>query len=249
MLVSGCPRFDEGLKNEYFVKDARPRTAISSWWQGHDTGSIDVTNPAAVEWFSNRLRKIQEETGMDSFKFDAGDINNVPTQMRLNPDTDSSLWPNLYSTKWTEVCAAFGGLIELRVAHLNQVWCNRTQLPTLKEYKKAFSFATLIIFVFLQNLPIFLRMQDKDSRWGYDNGLKTMIPTLLLMSIQGYPFVLPDMIGGNAYGETASKELYIRWMQSNIFMPSVQFSLVPWKYDQEVNQPALNFCRNKASIY
>ena len=35
------------------------------------------------------------------------------------------------------------------------------------------------------------------STWGYGNGLKTMVTTLLQMSFAGYPFVLPDMIGGN----------------------------------------------------
>jgi len=74
-------------------------------------------------------------------------------------------------------------------------------------------------------------MLDKDSRWGYDNGLQSLIPTLLHFSIVGYPFVLPDMIGGNAYGEMASPELYIRWMQANVFMPSVQFSILPWRYE------------------
>ena len=42
-------------------------------------------------------------------------------------------------------------------------------------------------------------MLDKHSTWGYDNGLKSMIPTALVMGIVGYPFVLPDMIGGNGY--------------------------------------------------
>ena len=76
-------------------------------------------------------------------------------------------------------------------------------------------------------------MLDKESRWGYDNGLQSLIPTLLHFGL-GYPFVLPDMIGGNAYGERPTKELYIRWMQANSFMPSVQFSIVPWDYDAEV---------------
>jgi len=47
-------------------------------------------------------------------------------------------------------------------------------------------------------------------------------------------FVLPDMIGGNAYVFKPSGELYIRWMQANAFMPSVQFSIVPWEYNAEV---------------
>ena len=36
-----------------------------------------------------------------------------------------------------------------------------------------------------QNLPIFVRMLDKDSNWGYENGLKTMVTTLLQMSFAG----------------------------------------------------------------
>jgi len=40
---------------------------------------------------------------------------------------------------------------------------------------------------------------DKDSHWRRDNGLLSLIPSVLLYGILGYPFVLPDMIGGNAY--------------------------------------------------
>ena len=42
------------------------------------------------------------------------------------------------------------------------------------------------------------------------------------------------MIGGNANEAVISKELFIRWMQANVFMPAMQFSFVPWKYDQQV---------------
>ena len=78
-------------------------------------------------------------------------------------------------------------------------------------------------------------MMDKDSYWGYDNGLQTVIPTALLFSTIGYPFILPDMIGGNVYydEELPSEELFIRWMQLNAFMPAMQFSISPWQYDDE----------------
>ena len=59
---------------------------------------------------------------------------------------------------------------------------------------------------------------DKDSSWGYDNGLRALIPNVLTYGVIGYPFVLPDMIGGNAYtgifiGFTTlpDRELYIRY--------------------------------------
>jgi hypothetical protein len=40
-----------------------------------------------------------------------------------------------------------------------------------------------------QKYPIFVRMADKESRWGYDNGLRTIIPTTLTFGILGYPFI------------------------------------------------------------
>ena len=78
---------------------------------------------------------------------------------------------------------------------------------------------------------MFVRMGDKESRWGYDNGLKTIIPTALTFGILGYPFILPDMIGGNAYtyeGDNIEltqtvlpdRELYIRWLQVTVIITS-----------------------------
>lgn len=102
------------------MKDAKPRTGIASWWQGHDAGAVDFTNPAAATWFTERLRKLQQETGIDAFKFDAGEVLFLPTQTRLHSDTDPSLWPNLYTTKYIETCASFGGIVEVRSGHFNQ---------------------------------------------------------------------------------------------------------------------------------
>ncbi|KAJ8714339.1 hypothetical protein PYW07_002564 [Mythimna separata] len=76
-------------------------------------------------------------------------------------------------------------------------------------------------------------MIDKDSFWTFENGLPTLITTLFQMNINGYPLVLPDMIGGNGYDGPPSAELFIRWLQANVFMPSLQFSYVPWDYDNE----------------
>lgn len=53
----------------------------------------------------------------------------------------------------------------------------------------------------------------------------------------GYPFVLPDMIGGNYYEANftgpKSKELFIRWLQASVFTPTLQFSYAPWDFDEE----------------
>ena len=86
-------------------------------------------------------------------------------------------------------------------------------------------------------------MMDKESLWGYDRAFKTLIPNALQFGIIGYPFLLPDMIGGNGYGlgvdvnvdgivfgKRPSKELFIRWLELNTFLPSTQYSYTPWEY-------------------
>lgn len=82
-----------------------------------------------------------------------------------------------------------------------------------------------------QQEPIFMRIIDKDSDWSWNNGLPTLVTSLLVLNMVGYPLVLPDMIGGNNYNnEPPNDELFIRWLQANVFMPSLQFSYVPWDY-------------------
>lgn len=45
-----------------------------------------------------------------------------------------------------------------------------------------------------QDLPIFLRFLDKDTEWGFNNGLATLVTTLLQLNMVGYGFILPDMV-------------------------------------------------------
>ena len=79
-------------------------------------------------------------------------------------------------------------------------------------------------------------MGDRFSEWGNDNGLASLIPTLLTSGVLGYPFCLPDMIGGNAYfGRSPSAELLVRWAQASALMPALQFSIAPWDLSAEAD--------------
>ncbi|KAL3994048.1 Glycosyl hydrolases 31 family protein [Acanthocheilonema viteae] len=90
------------------------------------------------------------------------------------------------------------------------------------------------VFRRTQSLPIFYRTMDRLSTWN-NIGLNTLIPIVLNFGLHGYYYNLPDMIGGNEYnGQKCSRELYIRWMQANEFLLSMQFSCPPWQYDDEM---------------
>lgn len=89
------------------------------------------------------------------------------------------------------------------------------------------------------------RQWDKWSTWGLDNGLYSVLTGIVSLGLSGYPFILPDMIGGNAYGEQPDAELMIRWTQLNTLLPTMQFSLAPWDYSAESNA----LCRRYAQLH
>ncbi|XP_074026042.1 myogenesis-regulating glycosidase isoform X2 [Leptinotarsa decemlineata] len=132
-------------------------------------------------------------------------------QPAVYKNVDEEFIPNIFTEMYVRTCARFGDLVEVRSA-----W--RTQ-----------------------DLPIFVRMLDKDTSWTMDNGLPTLITTLLQLNMNGYTMVLPDMIGGNGYsGQVPTAELIVRWTQANTFMPAMQFSYLPWDITStEFDAPAL----------
>ncbi|XP_057323248.1 myogenesis-regulating glycosidase [Microplitis mediator] len=203
------PAYSEALKNGYFVK-SKDGQVLMDWWQSTNNGAstIDFTNPKAVAWWVGRLKQIQK-LGIDSFKFDAGESSWLPQVANLTGPIQFQ--PGIFTKSYINALASnFDRVIEARVG-----WAT-------------------------QDLPIFIRMIDKDSRWTWKNGLPTLITTLVQMNMAGYGLVLPDMIGGNGYLNgmlngtvLPSKELFIRWLQCNVFMPSLQYSFVPWDFDQQ----------------
>ncbi|CAL1286044.1 unnamed protein product [Larinioides sclopetarius] len=202
-----CGCFNIGKENDLWVKDAKGEVLEVKWWNGDEAAVLDTTNKAAVEWYVERLKMLQSKYGITSFKFDAGEVLWMSENFVLH-DPEANQQPNLFSKSYAEIASIFGRRVEVRTGFGSQ------------------------------NLPIFVRMFDKFSRWDYENGLKTLIPNALQLSLMGYFFVLPDMIGGNNYGSLngtlPDRELYIRWIEATVFLPVIQFSIVPWDYDEEV---------------
>ncbi|MGQ0601544.1 MAG: glycoside hydrolase family 31 protein [Anaerolineales bacterium] len=180
--------FAECAANGFLVRDVSDAPYSVLWWQGRG-GLLDVSNPHALEWFFGRLRRLQAETGLDGFKFDAGEGIYFPTDAL----THAALERNDYAHRYVNAIAQHYALCEVRSGWFNQ------------------------------RAPIFFRQWDKTTSWSHANGLRSVIPGVL--SLTGYPFILPDMVGGNAYAETAEAELMIRWTQLNALLPAMQFSL------------------------
>ncbi|KAL4234575.1 hypothetical protein ACF0H5_006216 [Mactra antiquata] len=102
-------------------------------------------------------------------------------------------------------------------------------------------------------------LPSQASSWGMD-GLQGIIPSVLTLGMLGYPFVIPDTIGGpgsvvtvnSTYSEHVKpdRELYIRWLGLSAYMPCMMFSYPPWLYDVETVEISKQFAeqhKNKVS--
>lgn len=208
------PHITIARENDYLVK-SYTGSVDTSWWNSD-------TNQATHVDFTNPAarswyRRRLEEI-QESYGIDVFKFDGGETSWFPEDAVltgDPSLSPSLMTRAFVELAHGFGNLLEVRTG-----------------------FGT-------QHLDLFVRMLDFDSRWTEQNGLKSLIPTLIQFNLNGYVFVLPDMIGGNRYGkDVLTKELFIRWLQASTLMPSLQFSVSPWDFeDENIVEIALNFTK------
>lgn len=117
-----------------------------------------MTNPNTTKWFHDNLETIRKETGIDSFKFDAGKAfiyknfidlaqifkGELNWLSRLFWLYNASVTPDQYSIDYVKMASKFGRMIEVRTGSQTQ------------------------------NFPIFVRMLDKDSTWVIKKGFKIL---------------------------------------------------------------------------
>ncbi|XP_046557782.1 myogenesis-regulating glycosidase-like [Haliotis rubra] len=177
------------------------RPALTTWWNGPMAGHIDFSNPGAVKWYLDELNALKTNYGIDTFKFDAGDVTYLPPIFKANQTfPNRNHYTRLYAT----------------AAHNSDTTQNRVEVRTGLR---------------TQHLPIYVRALDKNSIWTFQEGFRTIITNVLTFGLLGYPFILPDYIGGDSYGVYPDPELFIRWVQANALMSLMQFSLEPWAYN------------------
>ena len=95
-----------------------------------------------------------------------------------------------------------------------------------------------------QHLAGVVTLSHRKASWDSHGGLRSVIPSVLTLGILGYPFIIPNVVGGfgqfkkvnSTYSELEKpdRELYIRWMEIAAYMPCMMFSIPPWYYDEEV---------------
>lgn len=124
-----------------------------------------------------------------------------------------------------------------------------TEYPDVynREATAHFAWNEARVGIYSQPLGIVQRLIDKQSVWGNANGLGSVIPEAITVSMRGFPYVMPDMVGGNQYnGDKIDKEMLIRSAQESVLMPLVQFSFGPWHFDDETVDLVRQACALRA---
>lgn len=207
--VSGSPSTTNPESRRHYVSMPNGTTGLFDWWAPGKAAALDVTSPEACEWFVSRLIALQDQFGIDGFKFDAGE----PCFLAPGSVLHSKLkTPNDYTRAWIHNIASKFSIAEARSAVRG---CQSES-------------------------PMF-RIFDRYSTWDLRNGLASVLTAVLTSGILGFPFCIPDYVGGNAYGEEVpNEELMIRWTQVSVAMPALQFSIPPWFFKGEVCTAAVS---------
>lgn len=103
-VSADSPEARELEQKGYLLRTPDGQTALLRWWNGA-SACYDLTNPAAADHFVDRLRTMQEQYGIDGFKFDAGDNNcYASTPIRAY---DTTATPVDHTTSYARIGLAF----------------------------------------------------------------------------------------------------------------------------------------------
>lgn len=101
---------------------------------------------------------------------------------------------------------------------------------------------------FTQDQPIFVRLLDRTFTWSENNGLRSVLNAVISLGLGGYSFVIPNKIGGNVseIKNSGDRELFIRWVQLNAFLPVMEFGYLPWT---PRDQMILSVVKNMSTLH
>lgn len=202
-----CNLFGSRIDEDFFLpgRSKIEGDSVSLVRWWHDYGAvINFLDDSVAYSHKEALVEFMANYGLSSLNFDAGEVTYLPKCVYIRDSVDPA--------DFTRAYAGFAG--------------NFSDEVTLR--------ASVRVGYFSQQEPLWVRMMSRASEWGTENGLKSVLTTALTFGIAGYPFVLPDVIGGsgedpgNLDPSARNPTLYIRWLQLSTFLPAMHFSLPPF---------------------
>lgn len=226
--LTRAANFDEARRAGYFVKTSTGDVYLASWWKGRG-GLIDFTNPAAVAWWQDQVRKAIR-VGADAFKADGGEGTFIG-DARFADGEDSTLMRTRYSVLYNR---ALEELID-RDLHGDGVLLMRSGS------------------VGNHNLPFFWA-GDNESNFGAENGLPSVVLAGLNAGLSGISMWTSDLGGYEKSSRTPGDDtLFARWTEFSAFSPIMQvhsaINLGPWDYGERALDIFRTYSRLHMSLF
>jgi hypothetical protein len=182
----------------WFLRDRQGTPAVLPWWDGHSV-HLDLTHPDAMDWFKAGLRSLQDDYGIDGFKFDAGD-----TLHYLNRPAS---WQNAEPVDLTEEWAQLA--LDFPFNEFRACWKMGGQPVVQRLHDRAPDWTAAGILSLIPN--------------SISQGLLGHAFTCPDLIGGGYylPFIDPSY--------QLDEEFFVRYCQCSALMPMMQFSAAPWR--------------------
>ncbi|AKP64058.1 hypothetical protein FC99_GL000277 [Levilactobacillus koreensis JCM 16448] len=102
VMVWVCPfvsadsmEYRELRDKQMLLREPSGEPVVREWWNGY-SAVLDLSNSATYDWLKGTLQKLQADTGVDGFKFDAGDPQFYQetdiSAGELSPQQQTQLW-------------------------------------------------------------------------------------------------------------------------------------------------------------
>lgn len=196
LAVDG-PLYPEAAERGFFATDATGAIARVDFGE-FDCGVVDFTNPAAAEWFAERIiGQNMLDFGLSGWMADFGEY--LPIDVHLANGTDARVMHNAWPVLWAEVNAR---AVASRGQTGEALWFMRAGFTGVQAH-----------------CPL-LWAGDQSVDFTRHDGLVTVISGALSAGLLGNAYHHSD-IGGytSLFGNVRTAELLMRWAEMAAFTP------------------------------
>lgn len=211
--------FKEMLSKGGLVLEKGSRSpAIIKWWNGY-SACLDLTKEVAMNWLRGKLKNLQDNYGIDGFKFDAVDFDFYVEGSTVFPNKES----NAKGYEQSEIYTRLG--TEFAFSEMRASWKNGNQPVAQRLQDKGYSW---------NELKLLIPDMISAGLIGHPYTCPDMIGGGLLSTFEDIDY------------DTFDQTLMIRSAQNQALMPMMQFSVAPWRV---LDRQHLDMCRAAALLH
>ncbi len=189
------------LNDEKALIRDRSGAVVMRGFLGDVNAVLDMSSSIAKKWLSKELDLLKSKYQVDFFMFDGGDA--------MYYKNDDVVWDKVsVGAKQTELWANFSA-----------------------KYKNS----RTAVSVKNGNQGFIARLSDRLHAFSTVGGLGSVVPSILALGIIGQPFSCADAVGGTSVLTSYidlmhyDRELLLRWIETVILMPIVEYSAPVWE--------------------